>query len=450
LKAKNIYIFSLGCPKNQVDSEVMAAILERSGYGLSPRAEDAHIILINTCAFILPAKEESIDEILRMADLKNKDKGQRTYLVVTGCLPQRYGKTLEKELPEVDLFLGINEVPNIALHLDNLIDTVSISDRSIIGKPTFLMNADHPRLISTPPHIAYLKVAEGCSNSCSYCVIPSVRGKARSRKMDDIMAEAEILAARGVKEIIVTAQDTTAYGRDLKDKPTLRDLLKGLASIRGIHWIRLLYTYPLTLTDEILETIATEEKICNYIDLPVQHIDDDILKAMKRRGRSDLLKQTLEKARRIIPEVALRTSVIVGFPGETRTRFDRLLSFIRETRFEHLGVFTYSKEEGTVAATIPSRISNREKENRKRMIMEEQAVISYAINRSLIGSIQEVLIDGRSDIPEFPLVGRCKRQAPDIDGVTYVKGGNLSRGDLSLCRITTVTEYDLFAETTAN
>jgi ribosomal protein S12 methylthiotransferase len=446
LKAKKIHMVSLGCPKNLVDSEVMTAILTKSGYVLSPRADDAHIILINTCAFILPAKEESIDEILRMADWKKKGKGPCTLLVVTGCLPQRYGKTLEKELPEVDLFMGVNEVPNIAYHLNRLSSSPLPDHRSIISKPTFLMNADHPRLIAAPPHSAYLKVAEGCSNRCSYCVIPFIRGKARSRKIDDLLTEAETLATRGVKEIIITAQDTTAYGRDLAGKPTLSDLLKGLASIQGIHWIRLLYTYPAALMDDMLETIAAEEKICHYIDIPVQHIDDNVLKAMKRRGGSSLIRKKINKARRIIPDVALRTSIIVGFPGETRARFSRLLDFIREIRFDHLGVFTYSREEGTRAAAIASRISEKEKEERRRIIMEEQAPISYKINQSLIGSIQEVLIDGKSDIPDFTHIGRCRRQAPDIDGITYVRGNNLATGDLALCRITSAAEYDLFAE----
>jgi ribosomal protein S12 methylthiotransferase len=446
VKAKKVHMVSLGCPKNLVDSEVMAAILTKSGYDLSPRADDAHIILINTCAFILPAKEESIDEILRMADWKEKGKGPCTHLIVTGCLPQRYGKALEKELPEVDLFLGINEIPNIAHHLDRLSNTGPRSDCVVIGKPNFLMTAKHPRLISTPSHTAYLKIADGCSNRCSYCVIPSVRGKARSRAMDDLLAEAKILASEGVREIIITAQDTTAYGRDIGGKPILSDLLKGLASIKGIHWIRLLYTYPAALTKDILETIAAEEKICRYIDIPIQHIDDDILKAMKRRGGSSLIRKTIDRARQIIPDVALRTSIIVGFPGETRAKFNRLLAFVREIRFDHLGVFTYSREEGTAAAAIPSRTSEREKEDRRRLVMEEQAVISYDINRPLIGSIREVLIEGKSDIPDFTHIGRCRRQSPDIDGVTYVRGRNLAPGDFATCRITSATEYDLFAE----
>ncbi|MGZ6274508.1 MAG: 30S ribosomal protein S12 methylthiotransferase RimO [Syntrophales bacterium] len=437
---------SLGCPKNLVDSEVMAGLLAKNGYGITAQIDEAHIILINTCSFIVSAKEESIDEILSMAEWKKQQKGACTHLVVTGCLPQRYGKDLEKELPEVDLFLGVGEVANIVHHLKGLAETEAQGSRSIVGKPAFLMNAQTPRLTATPFYTSYIKIAEGCSNRCSYCVIPTIRGKARSRERKDILMEAERLSLSGVKEVIITAQDTTAYGRDLKGKPKLGDLLKGLASIKGIHWIRLLYTHPVGLTDEMLESIASCESICKYIDVPIQHIDNEILASMKRRGGSNLIKKTIQRAREIIPGVALRTSIIVGFPGETRTKFNDVLSFIKETRFDHLGVFTYSREEGTRAASYPSRISEREKQVRREHLMEEQSVISYEINQTLIGSIQEVLIEGKSEIPDHPYVGRCGRQAPEIDGVTYVKGERLAVGSLVHCKITASTEYDLFAE----
>jgi len=429
-----------------VDAEVMAALISKSGYNITPLAHEADVILINTCAFILPAKEESIEEILRAAEGKKGKESSCSRLIVTGCLPQRYGRILEHELPEVDLFIGVGEVPNIAQHLDSLIFKEARGPRSIISKPSFLMDARSPRLLTTPLHTAYLKIAEGCSNRCSYCVIPVIRGRSRSRQIDDILTEAEILVSGGVKEIIITAQDTTAYGRDLKGKPTLNDVLRKLATIRGIQWIRLLYTHPAGLTDDIIKTIADEERICNYIDIPIQHIDDEILAAMKRRSKSDLISKTLQKARELIPGVALRTSIIVGFPGETRTKFNRLLSFVREIRFDHLGVFTYSREEGTKAASYPSRISEREKETRKQVIMEEQAVASYTINQSLIGSTQEVLIEEKSEMSDFPYIGRCRRQAPDIDGITYVKGKNLTIGKIIPCTITGANDYDLFAE----
>jgi len=445
LTYRKVHIVSLGCPKNLVDSEVMAALLSKSGYRVTRQAESADIILINTCAFIQPAKEESIDEILKVAEWKKRG-APNTHLVVTGCLPQRYGRILEKELPEVDLFLGVGQVPNIAQHIDGLFYTKPTGKRSIINKPSFLMDAGYSRLTMTPPYTAYLKIADGCSNYCSYCVIPMIRGKARSREIDDILTEAESLVRDKVKEIIITAQDSTAYGRDLKGKPTLSVLLKKLASIKGLHWIRILYTNPAGLTDKVLNTIANVEKICNYIDIPIQHIDDEILAAMNRRGGSDLIKKTIKRAREIIPNVALRTSIIVGFPGETRTKFNRLLSFVRETRFDHLGVFTYSREEGTKAASYVSRISEKEKQMRRQLLMEEQAVISYDINQSLIGSTQEVMIEGKSDIPYYPYVGRSRRQSPDIDGITYVKGRHLITGNIITCKIINANDYDLFAE----
>lgn len=450
MKSKKVHIISLGCPKNLVDSEVMGALLAKSDYHITPHADAADIILINTCAFILPAKEESIDEILRMAEWKKRGNGPCTHLVVTGCLPQRYGNELEKELPEVDLFLGVGEIPNIVRHMDGLIFKKPKGEQSVISKPSFLMDASYPRIISTPFYTAYLKIADGCSNRCSYCVIPAIRGKARSRAVDDILIEAETLVRGGAKEIIITAQDTTAYGCDLKGKPTLSDLLKKLAAIQGIHWIRLLYTHPASLTDEILESIAAERHICKYIDIPIQHIDDKILASMNRRGGSESIRKAIQKARDVIPGVALRTSIIVGFPGETRIRFNKLLSFVRETRFDHLGVFTYSREEGTKAALYPSRISEKEKEARRHILMEEQTVISYEINQSLIGSIQEVMIDGKSDIPDYPFIGRSRREAPDIDGITYVKGKNLTMGDIIPCKIIAAGDYDLFAEITSN
>lgn len=448
--AKNVHIISLGCPKNQVDSEVMGAILAESGYLLTDRPEEASVILINTCAFILPAREEAIAEILRAAAWKTERKSPCSHLVVTGCLPQRYGKGLEESLPEVDLFLGTAEIPHIGRHLDrlrNLPKTKTVgARRSVVGRPTFLMNAGHKRLISSPAHSAYIKIADGCSNCCSYCVIPSIRGKARSRTIDDILREAEELAARGVRELIITAQDTTAYGLDLKDKPTLGRLLREMAAIDGLSWIRLLYTYPARLTEELLRTIVEEEKICRYLDIPIQHSDDAILTAMNRRGDNALLRKVIAQAREAIPDVALRTSLIVGFPGETPRRFEKLLDFVREIRFDHLGVFPYSREDGTEAAALASRISEKEKERRRGRVMEEQASISREINSALIGTQQQMLIEGPGELEGFTRVGRCRRQAPEIDGVTHLRGGSPEVGQIIACRITAADDYDLFAE----
>jgi ribosomal protein S12 methylthiotransferase len=445
MKHRTLHIVSLGCPKNQVDAEVMAAILVGHGFQITAEPQAAEMILINTCAFILSAKEEAIDEILQMA--RYKKTGALKHLVVTGCLPQRYGGALEKEIPEVDLFLGISEVPNIIHHISNLTLAAPLRYRSAVHRPDFLMNAFHPRLFPPSTVTTYLKIADGCSNRCAYCIIPTIRGKMRSRHPDDVLQEAAGLAEKGVKEIILIAQDTTAYGRDLKIKRGLSLLLQKLTAVEKIRWIRLLYTHPAHLTEDILSVMAAEEKICRYLDIPLQHIDDAVLGAMNRRHISSKeIIALIERARTLIPDVALRTSLITGFPGETNTRFHRLLDLIREVRFDHLGVFIYSREEGTPAAALPSRISEREKHRRRNLLMEEQAVISLQVNRSLIGSRQECIVEGKSDRPDYPFYGRCRRQAPEIDGMTYLKGENLTIGKILTCTITGAAEYDLFAE----
>ena len=309
------------------------------------------------------------------------------------------------------------------------------------------MTADHPRILSPASATAYLKIADGCSNRCSYCIIPDIRGKARSRPIDDILREAESLADRGIREVILIAQDTTAYGRDLKGKPALSLLLKELAKVEKLRWIRLLYAHPVHLTEDVLSVMAAEEKICRYLDLPIQHIDDAILQAMNRRVNREQIRAIIEKTRAMMPDAAIRTSLITGFPGETNLRFQRLLDFIREIRFDHLGVFTYSREEGTSAAALKSRISEREKQRRRDLLMEEQAVISFQINRTLIGSRQECIVEGKSDRPDYPFYGRCRRQAPEVDGITYLKGHQAVPGEFVTCAITDASEYDLFGET---
>jgi ribosomal protein S12 methylthiotransferase len=435
---------SLGCPKNRVDAEVMAAMLADRGFRITSNPQDAELILINTCAFIQPAKEESIEEILSMSHFK--ETGALRHLVVTGCLPQRYGKGLQKAIPEADLFLGISEIPHIHKHIDHLTGSVRLHSRCVIRKPVFLMNANHVRLTPYAAATAYLKIADGCSNHCTYCIIPTIRGKARSRPPDDIFREAVLLAEKGAKEIILIAQDSTSYGQDLGIKQGLPLLLERLSRIDSIRWIRLLYAHPAHLTKDLLETMAAGQKICRYLDMPIQHIDDTILKAMNRRTNCREISERIEEIRTIVPDAALRTSLIAGFPGETQIRFKRLLDFIRDARFDHLGVFTYSREEGTPASLLSSRVSGKEKQRRRNLLMEEQAVISFQINRSLVGSFQECLVEGASDHPDYPFHGRCRRQAPDIDGITYLKGENLTAGDILTCKITDATEYDLFGE----
>ncbi|MCX7634250.1 MAG: 30S ribosomal protein S12 methylthiotransferase RimO [Syntrophales bacterium] len=440
------YLLSLGCPKNLVDSEVMAASLQEAGYTLTTDPQGAAVIVVNTCAFIPPAREEAITEILQMAQYKNTAKGCCKSLVVAGCLPQRYGRRLFQVLPEVDIFMGVGEVPLIGSFLKEFVSAGGRRYRVARGRPRFLMNASTPRLILTAPYLAYLKIADGCSNHCAYCPIPPIRGTARSRPLEDVLQEAQGLAARGVKELILVAQDTTAYGSDLYGRPFLEELLTGLASIADLRWIRLLYLYPTRITKGLLETMARHEKICPYIDMPIQHCDDVILARMNRRGNHRDIATVIHNARTILPEVALRTSVIVGLPGETPRRFEKLLTFVKEHRFDHLGAFTYAREEGTPAAAMGDRVSAREKDRRFRRIMEEQAVISAEINRSLVGTRQEVIIEGKSDLPEYTYVGRCRRQAPDIDGVTYVRGNGLSVGDFVTCRVVDAGYYDLFTE----
>ncbi|NPU85300.1 MAG: 30S ribosomal protein S12 methylthiotransferase RimO [Syntrophaceae bacterium] len=437
------FLLSLGCPKNEIDAEVMAGLLQEAGYRLVERPEDASLILVNTCAFILPAKEESIEAILTLAEYKQR--GFCRHLVVTGCLPQRYGPELARDLPEVDLFLGIDGIPRIAEHVAALTNRGS-KDRLVSARrPSFLMDASLPRQVSGPRHTAYLKIADGCSNRCAYCAIPEIRGPYRSRSLDDVLCEAESLVQNGAREIILTAQDTTAWGRDREGGERLPRLLRELARIKDLRWVRLLYTYPAGLTNGILEAVAEEEKICEYLDIPIQHIDDGILAAMNRRGGSAGIRKAIRRAREIIPGVALRTSLIVGFPGETIHRFNALVDFVRETRFDHLGVFVYSREEGTPAAGMPHRMSKKEKERRRQVLMEEQAEISAEINASLVGTSQEVLIEGPGENPDYPVIGRCRRQAPEIDGMTYLKKKGLKPGQFKAFRITASDVYDLFA-----
>jgi len=443
LDKKSVYILSLGCPKNLVDSEVLSALLSSSGLRITDRPDRAETIVVNTCAFILPAREESIEEILRMAKWKKKGRCRR--LVVMGCLPQRYGAELARELPEVDLFLGTGDFPEILAHLKRLDDGKKEGPLLRVGDPVFLMDATIPRTVSTPFY-SYLKIAEGCSNCCAYCVIPSIRGPFRSRPMADVVAEAERLAAEGTREIILIAQDTTGWGRDLKGRPTLNGLVKRLCAIEGPRWIRLLYAYPKNITAELLSTMAAEEKVCRYLDIPVQHISDRILRSMNRKGTSAFIRKKIAEIRQAVPGVALRTSLIVGFPGETEEQFEGLLRFVEETRFESLGVFTYSPEEGTEAAGMPGQVPEEEKARRQGLIMEAQAAISDEINLERTGAMEEVLIEGKTDRADFPYWGRTRVQAPEIDGITYVRAGKLVPGDIARCTVTAAELYDLYAE----
>jgi len=447
-EAKKFHIVSLGCPKNLVDSEVMAGILMRRGFRLTTDSREAGIIIINTCAFILPAKEEAIEAILTAATYKKTAACRR--LIVAGCLPQRHGAELARAIPEVDIFIGTAEVPHIAEHLTGMATPRYDGPRVRTGRPDFLMHAGHPRRLMTPSYTAYLKIAEGCGNSCSYCIIPNLRGPARSRSPEDIVAEARKLVGRGVKELILIAQDTTAYGRDLPDRPSLTGLLRELAALEELVWIRLLYSHPAKITPELIRILNGDPKICPYLDMPIQHIDDEILGAMNRRGNGRKIRSLLKTLRAEGPDIALRTSLIVGFPGETKKKFSELMDFVRTARFDHLGVFPYYREEGTAAAALPARIPAAEKERRRELIMDAQADISGQLLRRRLDTVETVLIEGKSGQADYPFVGRTRRQAPEIDGITFVRGRGLRPGRFVSVRITAVTTYDLFGEVVDN
>ncbi len=438
-----VHLVSLGCPKNEVDAEVMAGLLQKEGFPLTGRPEEAAVILVNTCAFVLPAKEEAIAEILEAA--RRKTTGACRFLVVAGCLAQRYGETLARALPEVDLFVGIEGIPHVAERLRRLVAGDPPGPFRPHRRPTFLMTASSPRLREGAPAWAYLKLADGCSHRCTYCVIPAIRGRARSRSRDDLLEEAEGLVRSGVRELILVAQDTTSWGRDLQPRDRLSRLLEDLASLGDLRWIRLLYGHPALLTRDLLDAMTREGKVCPYLDLPAQHIDDRILRAMGRAGDSRAIRGALALARSVLPGMAVRTSLIVGFPGETRSRFDKLLAFVREARFDHLGVFAYSQEEGTPAARLSGRVPAGEATRRVEAVLAEQAAVSAEINASLVDTVQEVLVEGVEETAHGPrLWGRCRRQAPEIDGITWLTGQNLRPGDFVLCRITDADTYDLY------
>lgn len=439
---EKVSMVSLGCPKNLVDAEVMLGFLDREGYEVTTDEKEAGIIIVNTCSFIKEAKQESIDAILDLADRKHD--GKCRLLIVTGCLPQRYQEELCRELPEVDIFVGTGDYPRIAEIIAEKSDIPG--QLRYTGDPNLIYDENFPRMKSTPRYTAYLKVAEGCSNCCSYCVIPALRGSYRSRPLDRLLEEARALVAGGAKELNLVAQDITRYGTDLPGGERLGDLLRELVKIEGLAWIRLLYAYPDGITDELINLIRTEEKICKYLDIPLQHISDPILTRMNRRGGEQEIRSLLARLRAEIPGLVLRTSLIVGFPGETDDDFRKLLHFVEEAQFERLGVFCYSMEEGTPAAEMPEQVSERVKRDRYKKIMKAQARVSFKRNRSLINSYEQVLVEGYSDETDLLLKGRSSRQAPDIDGQVYITAGNAMVGDIVTLRITDSSDYDLIGE----
>jgi ribosomal protein S12 methylthiotransferase len=439
---EKVSLVSLGCPKNLVDAEVMLGYLSRDHYEVTTDETQADIIVVNTCSFIKEAKQESIDTILDLADRKHDARCR--LLIVTGCLPQRYQEELAKELPEVDIFIGTGDYPRIAEIIAEKNETGE--QLCYTGDPNFVYNDELPRLQSSPHYTAYLKIAEGCSNNCAYCVIPALRGSLRSRPLKSLLAEAKQLVEGGVKELNLIAQDITAYGKDLADGPTLEELIKELAKMEGLKWIRLLYAYPDGVSDSLIALIKSEPKICKYLDLPIQHISDPILKQMKRRSGEQDIRALIGKLRQEIPDIAIRTSLIVGFPGETAEDFKKLLQYVEETRFDRLGVFCYSREDGTPAAEMPDQVSERVKRERHKKLMRTQARVSFKHNRTLVETEEEVLVEGYSEETELLLKGRSSRQAPDVDGLVYITAGNANVGDIVRLRITDSSDYDLIGE----
>ncbi|MBI5194567.1 MAG: 30S ribosomal protein S12 methylthiotransferase RimO [Nitrospirae bacterium] len=468
-------LINLGCPKNQVDSEIMLGLLHEAGFEFSANEEEADIIIVNTCGFIDAAKEESVNTLIQLGEYKNT--GRCRLLIASGCLSQRYKDELLKELPEIDAVVGTgsftdvveicrkfvsenNPIPTLTLPLKGRENNASSGQgeegfvprhhQIYISDPSnFNYESPLPRIRISPAHTAFVKIAEGCDHTCTFCIIPELRGRQRSRSIESIAGEVERLASEGVVEINLVAQDSTAYGRDLKESNALSKLLRRLANIKDIKWIRLLYTYPGSFTKDLIEVMAGEEKVCKYIDMPVQHINDTILNRMHRGHTRKSIYRTVETLREKIHGVILRTSLIVGFPGETEEQFNELAEFVKDIAFERLGVFTYSNEEGTGAYAFSGQIKEKEMKKRRDTIMKIQQKISLKKNRQLIGSKQMVLVDGPSQEAPYLLEGRTSTQAPEIDGVVYLTdtaGNTPIQGEIIPVEITDAHPYDLIGK----
>jgi ribosomal protein S12 methylthiotransferase len=449
---------SLGCPKNLVDSEVMLGLAEEAGHAITSDAAAADVLVVNTCAFIDRAKQESIDTILEMAELKKQRAGRR--LVVTGCLAERYREELQREIPDIDAVLGTGEVPRIleAIGGTNVppSDAIPVSfyrrdpKPPVFGVdlPTYIYDADTPRRLATPGHYAYLKIAEGCDYKCAFCIIPKMRGHYRSRSADSIVTEAQALAGRGVKELLLISQDTTFYGIDRKERGALAALLRRLNRIEGLEWIRLLYLYPTTISDDVIDAIAECEKVCKYIDLPLQHASDAVLQRMKRPGTRAGYERLLARLRNRIPGVTLRTTFIVGFPGETDHDFAELMAFVESVRFDHVGAFTYSHEEGTTAFALADNVPPATKKRRQSRLMARQKQLVEARQQARIGQRARMVVDGPSPEHELVLRGRLEGQAPEIDPVVYLTDcgpDHLKAGEFLDVEIVEARGYDLVA-----
>ncbi|HKD83188.1 MAG TPA: 30S ribosomal protein S12 methylthiotransferase RimO [Terriglobales bacterium] len=468
---KKIGFVSLGCPKNLVDSEVMMGLLSQGGAQITPRAEDADIIVVNTCSFIDTAKQESVDTILEMA--QHKTSGRAKKLIVAGCLVERYRNEIQKNIPEVDAVVGTGELEQIlsAAGIESpaqtdspfvILNSRAEGDRreaagrfskegwdgAIADLPNYLYDENTPRVLATPKYSAYIKIAEGCDHPCSFCIIPQLRGKFRSRRFESVIAEAQHLAQQGVREVTLIGQDTTCYGEDLGLKDGLALLLVRLAEIDELRWIRFLYAYPNKITGRLLEAIAAHEKICSYIDVPLQHASPAVLKSMKRGAGAEIFLRSIEKMRRTIPDLTLRTSFIVGFPGETEQDFEQLSDFVREAQFDWLGVFGYSDEEGAKAFDLGKKVPAGEIERRRRKLMSIQKQISRKKKRALVGRQFDLLLEGPSSETDLLWQGRTPMHAPEIDGTVYVNDfgdHDVREGQFYRCEITEAHDYDLVA-----
>ncbi len=436
----NVGFISLGCSKNLVDTEIAIGIFKNKNYNIVNDPKQADIIVVNTCGFIESAKEEAINTILEMAEYKNK---RCKYLIAMGCLVERYKEELKKALPEVDLFIKFSDYNKFEEEIEKLIKKDNMEEEKDFNRLENYIE----KVITTGSKTAYLRIAEGCSNRCTYCAIPYIRGPLVSRKFEDIMEEAKSLAKQGYEEIIVIAQDTTKYGIDLYGKTRLAELLNEISKIKGIRWIRFLYAYPETITEELIKEVKENDKICKYFDIPIQHISNKVLKRMNRKSDTNSIKNLITKIRKEIPNVILRTSLIVGFPGETQEDFDELYEFVKETKFDKLGVFMYSKEDGTPAEKLPNQIHGNTKKSRYNKIMQLQQKISRENLEKRVGEEYEVLIENKTFDNKY-LIGRTSMDAPEMDGVVYVE--NTTTKDLInkfiKCKIIDIKDYDMIGK----
>ena len=435
-----IALESLGCSKNLVDAEIMVGILNKKGYKLVGDFEEADIILVNTCGFIESAKQESIETIIELAQLK--ETANLKLLIVTGCLAQRYSQDLKTEIPEIDAIVGTGSYQQI----DEIIANLEKENQIVsLNNIDFAYNEDLPRYISTPSHMAYLKIGEGCDNHCTYCIIPKLRGKYRSRKIEDIVSEAKELALKGVKEVVVIAQDTTKYGEDLYGKVMLPQLLEELAQIEGLKWIRIMYSYPESITEELVKVMKKYDNICNYFDMPIQHASNRILKLMNRKTTKEDILSKIDMIRSHMPDATIRTTIIAGFPGETEEDLKEVIDFAKLVRFDRLGAFAYSREEDTAADRLPNHIEENVKEQRKDAIMMVQQEISQELNSEKIGNVYEVLVE--EQVEDKVYIGRTQYDAEEIDSIVYVKSKDkINIGEFVKVKIDSALEYDLMGD----